>query len=94
MFRSTPVIRVGGDIVLGLMRAPVAIDQTDAVFEVKQGVTNRLDLISNHFYQTPELWWVIALVNNLFDPMAGFEVGTKIRVPTRERLASEGILTE
>ena len=94
MFVSTPVIQVDETIVLGLMRDPVAIDETDLVYEVQQGITNRLDLISDHFYQTPELWWVLALVNNIQDPLVGFEVGVKIRVPTRERLASEGILTE
>jgi hypothetical protein len=39
---------------------------------------NRLDLISWQYYATPELWWVIAEVNNI-DPFEMFE-GQLLRI--------------
>lgn len=80
-------------IVFGLLADPVVADPTDILYTVPQAGESRLDLISQQFYGTPELWWVLALVNNLIDPLVGFTVGTVIRVPKKERLASEGIFS-
>jgi hypothetical protein len=80
-------------IVFGLLVDPVVADATDILYRVPQAAESRLDLISQHHYGTPALWWVVALVNNVIDPLVGFPVGTTIRVPTRERLASEGVLS-
>jgi len=92
MFAETPIYEVGGEIVLGLMRDVVVPDNSDVLYNVPPGGTHRLDLISNEHYGTPHLWWVIARVNNLIDPLVGVVSGAIIRVPTRARLASEGIL--
>lgn len=80
-------------IVFGLMVDAVVPDATDTLFRVPQQLEARLDLISQKFYGVPDLWWVLALVNNVVDPLLGPKVGINIRVPTRNRLASEGILT-
>lgn len=92
MFAETPIYEVGEDIVLGLMRDVVVPDNSDVLYNVPPGGTHRLDLISSTHYGTPHLWWVIARVNNLVDPLLGVVSGAIIRLPTRARLASEGIL--
>lgn len=80
-------------IVFGLMVDAVVADASDTLFRVPQAAEGRLDLISQKFYGTPELWWVIALVNNIRDPIVGASVGQHVRIPTRNRLAAEGILS-
>lgn len=102
MFTATPVydgisVEVEGTrqkvILFGMMVDAVVPDATDEIFRVPAGGDARLDLISQKFYGVPDLWWVIALVNNIVDPLVGAPVGTNIRVPSKSRLASEGILT-
>lgn len=92
MFAETPIYEVGEDIVFGLTRDVVVPDNSDVLYNVPPGGAYRLDLVSNEQYGTPHLWWVIARVNNLIDPLVGVTSGAIIRVPTRARLASEGIL--
>ena len=92
MFAKTDVYTVEGTIVFGLMQDVVVPHSTDTLTKVSPGQEQRLDLISAQSYGTPELWWVIARVNNLIDPEEGFEVAQQIRIPTKERLASLGVL--
>lgn len=92
MFSNTPVYEVGGVVQFGLMTDAVIADPTDQIYTVPPGGVERLDLISMQFYGTPELWWVLARVNTVQDALVGIPVNTQIRVPTRQRLASEGIL--
>jgi hypothetical protein len=92
MFATTPVYDVDGDIVFGLMADVVVPDLSDQLFVVPLAGVNRLDLISDEFYGTPSLWWVIARVNNVQDAIVAVPVGTVIRVPTKDRLASLGVL--
>jgi len=92
MFVTTPVYETGGAIVFGLMRDAVVPDATDVLYKVPSAAEFRLDLISAHFYGTPALWWVIARVNNIEDPLIGAPLQSEIRVPTVQRLASLGLL--
>lgn len=80
-------------IVFGLLVDAVVPDASDTLYTVPQAGEGRLDLISQQHYGTPELWWVVALVNNLVDPLVGFSAGQTIRIPQKNRLASEGILS-
>lgn len=41
---------------------------------------NRLDIISEDFYGTPDYWWAIALANNMIDPFFVSE-GVMLRLP-------------
>lgn len=93
MFVKTPIYDLGADtIVFGLMQPAVVPSNTDQIWVVPEAGVPRLDLLSNDFYSTPELWWVLASVNNIIDPLTSVPQGTGIRVPTKERLAAEGIL--
>jgi hypothetical protein len=92
MFAETPVYDIGGEVVFGLMKDVILPDATDDLYTVPDAGVNRLDAISNQFYGTPALWWVIARVNNVLDPLFGVALNSQIRIPTKARLASEGIL--
>jgi hypothetical protein len=78
--------------VFGLRREVVVPDSSDQTYTVPVGGEGRLDLISQSFYGTPELWWAIASCNLGMDPFIGPHIGQIIRVPTQLRLASLGIL--
>jgi hypothetical protein len=93
MFSNTPVYTVNGIIQFGLLTDAVVADPSDQLYTIPAAGVERLDLISNEFYGTTELWWVIALVNNFQDALVGFPINSQIRIPTRQRLASEGILS-
>lgn len=90
MWVATPAYDVGGEVVFGLLKDPILPDATDDLVTIK--LDTRLTSISYKFYGTPALWWVIARVNNVIDPILGVEPNSTIRVPTKARLASEGVL--
>jgi len=93
MFTQTPVYDLGGGtIVFGLLQPSVVPDATDQLWTMPSADVPRLDLLANQFYGTPALWWVIASVNNIVDPLVSVPQGTSIRVPTKDRLSAEGIL--
>lgn len=79
-------------VAFGLMFDAVVADDSDELFSVPVGMANRLDLISNQFYGTKNLWWVVASVNNLLDPLVGFVPGELVRVPQKSRLSVLGLL--
>ena len=41
---------------------------------------NRLDIIANIYYNDPSMWWVVALANDLVDPMV-VKPGSVLRIP-------------
>jgi hypothetical protein len=86
MFIRTPVYRVGEDIVFGLRREVVMPDVTDVVIEVTQAMDGRLDVLAFELYGTSDLWWVIAELNQITDPMTEVKQGVELRVPRSERL--------
>ena len=53
----------------------------DQYHVVTESEVNRLDLISNKFYGTPNNWWMIAIANNFIDPFVVNE-GAMIRIPS------------
>lgn len=52
---------------------------------VTAGEANRLDLISNQYYGTPLLYWVIAVASELEDPLE-VPSGTTLRIPSHQSL--------
>ena len=55
-------------------------------------VVHRPDVISNLFYNTPELWWYVQLFNNINDPFEGFNGGDRLLIPNESGLKfGEGI---
>lgn len=95
LYRNVPAVIEGKQVTqleYGLLNDPVVPDNTDVWYTVPTGVIDRLDRISLKFYGTVDLWWVIACVNFIADPLTGFQPGQKIRVPTKNRLSLQGIL--
>lgn len=96
MWSATPIYEVNGPdgpiIAFGLLQDAAVADPTDSLYTVPQAGVRRLDLISHVFYGVPDLWWVIARVNNLTDPLTAVPVGTVLRIPAKARLAQEGLL--
>lgn len=97
MWVQTPVysVTVQGEnvLVFGLLEDAIVADPTDQVFIVPRAGVYRLDLISQNFYGVPDLWPVIARANNLIDAIVGFTLGQSVRIPTKARLAQEGLLS-
>jgi hypothetical protein len=96
MWAQTPVYEVqteeGKDVVFGLLQDVIVPDPSDTVYIMPVGGVYRLDLVSQSVYGVPDLWWVLARVNGILDPMVGVSLGTQLRIPTKARLAKEGIL--
>lgn len=86
MFIRTPVYNVNNTIVFGLRREVVAPDPTDSIVTVTQPMVGDLSILAYELYGTPELWWVIAEMNQILDPMTEVVEGLQLRVPTRDRL--------
>ena len=42
---------------------------------------DRLDLLANQYYSDRNLWWVIAVANNLNDASLSIESGKQLRIP-------------
>ena len=62
----------------------IAEGADDTLYQVKQ--EDRIDLIAQRFYGTPDLWWVIAIANDLVllpNDLAPFST---IRIPSNNRV--------
>lgn len=44
----------------------------------------RLDNIAHEYYNDPRLWWVIAHVNRINNPLEDMEIGMVLIIPQRE----------
>lgn len=73
------------------MRIRIKESSRDSFYAVEMGYVNRLDLISNKFYGTPLLWWAIAIVNNIDNPM-DVKPGIVLRIPTLRNIYNSGSL--
>lgn len=91
MFMHTPAYQVGETVLFGLRKRVVMPDDTDVIYEVPPAADCRLWLVSELFFGTQNLWWIIAELNNVKDPLAGVRSGTRLRIPTRERLSDAGV---
>lgn len=61
-------------------QTPIEESDNDIYHEVLQEEENRLDIISNKYYGSPEYYWIIAMGNDLIDPMF-IKPGTILRIP-------------
>jgi hypothetical protein len=59
----------------------------DTVYQVED--TDRIDSLSQKFYGTPDLWWVIARANNLVLLPRDLKVGMRLSIPTRVRVLTK-----
>lgn len=61
-------------------RTPIKDSAQDVYHEVQKEEENRLDIISNIYYGTPEYYWIIAMANDIVDPFV-ICVGDILRIP-------------
>ena len=45
-------------------------------------ISDRLDLLAYKYYGDSDLWWIIAVANNLNDASLSIEVGKQLRIPS------------
>lgn len=50
---------------------------------------DRLDLLAYQFYNDSNLWWVIAVYNNLTDIDIKLEPGLQLRIPNRASVVTQ-----
>lgn len=62
-------------------KVEVPVTTGDSYHVVSESEVNRLDIISNYYYGTPNNWWMIALANNFIDPFIVNE-GVMLRIPS------------
>lgn len=55
-------------------------DYEFTVGRIPAGYEHRADLISNLFYNTPTLDWLICVTNNVSDPFQQLNVGDQIKI--------------
>lgn len=59
----------------------VPVSEDDVYHVVRHSEVNRLDIISNTYYRTPNYFWAIALANDFIDPFIVNE-GVMLRIPS------------
>ena len=85
-FKIVEIGRVAENDLLqsGLPRIKEFIVAPVRYLELEVRHIGRLDLLSQEAYETPFLWWVIAIVNDLIDPFDSSKVNTLISIPSLE----------
>lgn len=56
---------------------------------VNQEEENDLPLIAFNIYGDEDLWWILAQINNIVNPLADVTVGMDLKVPTAESVDRE-----
>lgn len=80
--QGQPIYRQNNQLFFGVYnRLTFPASPTDTFHTVTQGEELRLDLLAYSFYRSPELWWVIAVANNLVSPFDDIQIGQILRIP-------------
>lgn len=68
-------------------RQPVKLrdNDSDSFHVVTDADSKRIDLIAWKYYRDVNLWWVIAEINNIINPLH-IPAGTILRIPDYERV--------
>ena len=61
----------------------------DSYFTVTITEKDRLDMVSQYYYNTPKYWWIIAIANYIIDPF-DIPVGTVLRIPPSLSVFNKG----
>lgn len=65
---------------------------SDQYITVNIATENRLDVIACRYYKSPIMWWVIALANDIIDPLGEIPAGTVLRIPSLTSVYETNIL--
>lgn len=61
---------------------PIDTSSNDRQLEIDQRYLGRLDLIAFDYYRDSNLWWIIALANNIDVIPTGMYIGQKLIIPS------------
>lgn len=61
-------------------------DDSDTFFTVTRLYEGKLNAISYASFGDSRYWWVIAMLNNIVDPLNEVIIDTVLRIPSKERL--------
>lgn len=64
----------------------------DDRFEQVTDPNFRLDSLAYHYYNDPKLWWVLAAVNNIKNPLS-ITYGSVLRIPSLTNLIKNGVIS-
>lgn len=83
-YKSTKIIKYEDGTCFELWDIPAfSVSESDDMFyEVPAHQAQRLDLISSTIYGTVNLWWIIAIVNDISNPFEEAESGKMLRIPS------------
>lgn len=83
------IYATGGRLFFGIYKkADFPETAEDKYHTVVQGEELRLDLLSYAYYRTPELWYVIAIVNDLVSVFDDVKIGDVLRIPSLSTIYS------
>ena len=68
---------------------PIEPQQDDIFYSLKRQEQYRPDKVSQRFYGTPHLDWVILFFNDIKDPFKEFTTGKSIVVPSPDYILNE-----
>lgn len=53
-------------------------------YEVRNVDIGRIDILADQFYDNPRLWWIVASVNEIIDPIEDMFQGQVLFIPSIE----------
>lgn len=68
-----------------------SIDSGEGDKYIYYTINNRLDQLANEYYGDPKLWWIIAQVNDINDPLIDLEIGMMLRIPPLTSIIQNGV---
>lgn len=71
-------------------RTIYTLKDDDIFVTVTPATESRPDLIAFQLYGRSNLMWLVLQYNNILDPVTELVAGTKLRLPTQERVNSNG----
>jgi hypothetical protein len=79
MFQQTPIYQLPGECPVFGLRIPYLPSAQDRILAVNGAMENRSDLLSSTYQGTPGLWWLMADLSVLPDPLTAFVPGALVR---------------
>lgn len=80
MFQNTPIYQLAGQPPVFGLRIQSVAKKTDRLTKVTGALADRSDLISSYFQGNQGLWWLLADLSGIVDPLLGFKQGTTVRL--------------
>lgn len=81
-YKNTDIFEGSDGYYYGIWNVPTIDEQPeDIYYTVKPSEDLRLDKIAYDYYGNYNLWWILAVANNILDPFTELTVGQVIRIP-------------